>query len=70
MVFGGLVEAVQETGNFNGAVAESGAESVRVGGLWPGVQLVLVAQSVQVADGELENVGLFQFGYVFSLLKN
>ena len=67
--FGGLIEAVQETGHFYGAVTESSSETVRVCGLWSRAQLVLVPKGVQVSDRQLQDVSLLQFGNVFSFLR-
>lgn len=64
----GLIEAVQEARHLDGTVSESSTEPVGVRGLWLGAQLVLVSERVQVTDGQFENIGLFQFGYVFTLL--
>ena len=57
----------QSDRHFASALSESGAEAVGaddgVGG-----QSALAAQLVKVTDGELENVGLFEFGHVVAVL--
>lgn len=64
---GSLVHLAQEVGNLSGALSESGPELIGVG---------LVAASrrlpthvLQMAYGQLENVGLFQFRNIFPFLQ-
>jgi len=56
----------QAAGHFGGAVREAGAVAVGVSaGL--GVEALLFAQTVQVAHGQLKDIGLLQLGDVFAL---
>ena len=60
----------QVTRHFGGAVRESGAELVGVGGGRNGrrqTERLTLAQFVQVAHRQFENVGLFQFGQILAL---
>lgn len=50
-------------------MTEAGSETVRVRGFGLGTQLVLVSQRVQVTDSQFQDVGLFQFSYIFTLLE-
>ena len=63
------IESIEEARHLDGTVAESSPEAISVRGLWLGGQLVLVAECVQVADGQLQDIGLFQFGHVFTFLE-
>lgn len=56
----------QHTRNLVGGVREAGTEAV-VLNHWVAREPLLTFQFVQVANGELEDVGLLQFGDIFAL---
>lgn len=63
-----LIHNTQKVCDFGGTVTEASLEAFRIRLITTGAQLVLMAQCLQVTHGQLENVGFFEFGNIFTFL--
>lgn len=59
-----LLTVVQEFRHFFGTLVEAVAEPIGIALLGLHVEFVLALEVVEVPDGQLENVGFLQLGYV------
>lgn len=59
-----LLTVVQEFRHFFGTLVEAVAESIGIALFGLHVEFVLTLEVVEVPDGQLENVGFLQLGYV------